>query len=109
MAGKTIFAIRLKEAREAIGISQKQLGIQAGIDQFVASARINQYERGKHTPDLLTAQRLAVELKVPVSYLYEPNDDLATLLRIVGKLSEDKMCSLIKHITEDEPWCRDPS
>lgn len=59
MTGKATFAKRLREAREAKGISQKQLGILAGIDQFVASARINQYERGKHVPDLLMAERLA--------------------------------------------------
>ncbi len=98
MEGKSTFAKRLREAREAIGISQKQLGIQAGIDQFVASARINQYERGKHIPDLLTAQRLASQLRVPVSYLYEPNDDLAELIRLVGHLPAEKMRSLIKHL-----------
>lgn len=102
MEGKSTFAMRLREAREAIGISQKQLGIQAGIDQFVASARINQYERDKHTPDLLTAQRLAVELRVPVSYLYEPNDDLAALLLIVGVLPRNKIQALIKRITEGQ-------
>jgi transcriptional regulator with XRE-family HTH domain len=68
------------------GVSQKQLGILAGIDQFVASARINQYERGKHVPDLQTAQRLAAELNVPVSYLYEPDDDLAELIRPLSVL-----------------------
>ena len=72
MEEKSVFARRLRAAREAKGVSQKQLGILAGIDQFVASARINQYERGKHVPDLQTAQRLATELNVPVSYLYEP-------------------------------------
>jgi len=96
MEGKSTFAKRLREAREAIGISQKQLGIQAGIDQFVASARINQYERSKHIPDLSTAQRLASQLKVPVSYLYEPNDDLADLIRAAGVLSPSKVRELVK-------------
>lgn len=95
MEGKSTFAKRLREAREAIGISQKQLGIQAGIDQFVASARINQYERGKHVPDLMTAQRLASQLRVPVSYLYEPNDDLAALIRIASHLSTDQIRALV--------------
>lgn len=101
MAGKATFAKRLREAREAVGISQKQLGIRAGIDEFVASARINQYERGKHMPDLLTAQRLAAELRVPVSYLYEPNDDLAALLRIAGRLSVSKIRALVKSLGTD--------
>lgn len=101
MEGKTTFAKRLREAREAVGISQKQLGIQAGIDQFVASARINQYERGKHLPDSLTAEHLAVELRVPVSYLYEPDDNLAALIRIAGALPADKVRALIKRLSDD--------
>jgi transcriptional regulator with XRE-family HTH domain len=80
MTGKATFARRLREAREAKGISQKQLGILAGIDQFVASARINQYEREKHVPDLLMAEKLAQELGVPVSFFYEPDENLARLL-----------------------------
>ncbi|MCM2307431.1 MAG: helix-turn-helix domain-containing protein [Sulfuritalea sp.] len=96
MEGKATFARRLREAREAVSISQKQLGVLAGIDQFVASARINQYERGKHVPDLLTAQRLAAELKVPVSYLYEPDDNIAALLRIAGRLPSHKLSKLLK-------------
>lgn len=99
MEGKAVFASRLREAREAIGISQKQLGILAGIDEFGASARINQYERGKHIPDLLTAQRLAAILGVPVSYLFEPNDDLAALLRIAGRLPTSRLRTLVKTLS----------
>lgn len=102
MEGTSTFAKRLRDAREAIGISQKQLGILAGIDQFGASARINQYERGKHIPDLLTAQRLAVELRVPVSYLYEPNDDLAELIRLAGRLPGSGLRELIKRLDDEE-------
>ena len=42
---------RLKQARVAAGLSQKMLGIEAGIDAFVASTRINRYELGIHKPD----------------------------------------------------------
>lgn len=38
-----IFSKRLKDARQLHGLSQKGLGIAAGIDEFVASARINRY------------------------------------------------------------------
>ena len=98
MEEKSVFARRLRAAREARGVSQKQLGILAGIDQFVASARINQYERGKHVPDLQTAQRLATELNVPVSYLYEPDDDLAELIRLLGASSRDQLHQLIAQL-----------
>lgn len=98
MEGKATFARRLREAREAFGVSQKQLGILAGIDEFGASARINQYERGKHVPDVLTAQRLATELQVPVSYLYEPDDDLAALLRVLGRLSARRRRAVLREL-----------
>ena len=80
MGRPSIVAKRLKEARQKAGLSQKQLGIDAGIDPFSASARINQYERGKHMPDLLTLTRLATVMQVPVPYLYCQDADLADLI-----------------------------
>lgn len=80
---------------------RSQLGILAGIDQFVASARINQYERGKHVPDQQMAQRLAAKLHVPVSYLYEPDDDLAELIRLVGPLPLDVLKTIIQRLKGD--------
>jgi hypothetical protein len=50
MGGISVAVKRLKEARLRVVIAQKQLGIKAGTDDFSASARITQYERGKHMP-----------------------------------------------------------
>ncbi len=58
-------------------MSQARLGVLAGLDPGVASARINQYERGTHEPKYAMAQRLAKVLGVPVAYLYCPEDELA--------------------------------
>lgn len=71
---------RLKEARLAAGLSQKQLGIEAGLDEFVASARLNRYEGGVHAPDYPMAVRMARVLGVPVAFLYCDSDELALLL-----------------------------
>ena len=72
---------RLKQARLASGLSQKSLGIEAGIDEFVASTRINRYELGVHRPDLLTVRKLAEVLDVPVAYFFADEDDeIAELL-----------------------------
>lgn len=38
-----VFCKRLKEARLAVGLSQKKLGIAIGLDEFVASTRVNRY------------------------------------------------------------------
>jgi transcriptional regulator with XRE-family HTH domain len=70
MGDVSVVAKRLRQARLRAGISQRQLGIKAGIDPFAASARVNQYERGEHVPDLGTAARLARVLTVPAPFLY---------------------------------------
>ncbi|MBN1684521.1 MAG: helix-turn-helix transcriptional regulator [Gammaproteobacteria bacterium] len=51
--------------------------MKAGIDEFPASARMNQYETGKHTPDFLIIKRIAEVLKVPTAYFYAEEDELA--------------------------------
>ncbi|MBI2774381.1 helix-turn-helix transcriptional regulator, partial [Candidatus Dependentiae bacterium] len=66
---------RLKEARLAAKLSQKKLGIAAGIDEFSASARMNQYETGKHTPDYLSLKHIAKALNLPTAYFYAESDD----------------------------------
>jgi transcriptional regulator with XRE-family HTH domain len=83
-----VLLIYLKEARP--GLSQKQLGIQANIDEFSASPRINQYERGRHTPDFETVERLAKVLKVPAAFFYTRDDDLAQLILHFGSLTRTK-------------------
>lgn len=75
-----VYSRRLREAREAYGISQKGLGIKAGLDEFVASTRINRYETGVHQPHLQTLQRLARALGLPVAYFYAESDELAALI-----------------------------
>lgn len=52
----------------------------AGIDEYSASARMNQYERGKHAPDYATVTRLATALNYPPAFFYADSDDQATLL-----------------------------
>jgi transcriptional regulator with XRE-family HTH domain len=74
------FPKRLKEARLAKGLSQKKLGILAGMDQFAASPRMNQYEKGVHSPDFQTVRALAKVLEVPTAYFYCEEDELAGLI-----------------------------
>jgi transcriptional regulator with XRE-family HTH domain len=81
---ETLLAKRLKSARDRLNISQMELGVRAGIDEFSASARINQYERGKHAPDFGTAKTLAKVLGVPTAYLYCDDEALAELIAVYG-------------------------
>jgi transcriptional regulator with XRE-family HTH domain len=101
MGGVSIVAKRLKEARQNAGISQKQLGIKAGIDDFSASARINQYERGKHMPDLQTLTRLATVLRVPVPYFYCEEPELAEVIvrfSALGKAQRKRILGLFSDL-----------
>jgi transcriptional regulator with XRE-family HTH domain len=95
MSEVSVVAKRLKEARIHAGISQKQLGIQADIDAFSASARINQYERGKHEPDLRTLTRLASVLDVPVPYFYCEDSELAQVIVEFAKLKKAQRKSVL--------------
>lgn len=96
MANESVITKRLYEARTAAGISQKQLGIAAGIDEFSASPRINQYERGVHVPDFATLERLALVLKVPTPYFYTRDDDLAKLILRYGQINAVEKLELMK-------------
>ena len=90
-----LFSSRMKAARERLGISQTELGVRAGIDEFCASARINQYERGKHAPDFLTVRNLAKVLGVPTAYFYAEDDNLAELIVLFGNLKAVERKSLL--------------
>ena len=81
--------MRLKQARKRKGLSQKSLGILAGIDEFVASPRMNQYEKGKHFPDYGLLQKIAAVLNVPTAFFFCENDDLATLLLAINEKDEE--------------------
>jgi transcriptional regulator with XRE-family HTH domain len=77
-----VLAHRLKQARLRAGLSQEKLGKLAGIDPMSASARMNQYERGKHSPDYQLMCRVAEILKMPVSWFYTEDEEHARLQEI---------------------------
>ncbi|MFU1853170.1 helix-turn-helix domain-containing protein [Citrobacter portucalensis] len=95
-----IFCRRLKQARLASGLSQKRLGIAAGIDEFVASTRINRYEKGVHEPGTEIVQKLAEVLRVPLAYFYAEDDDLAELMLVYGALSRQDRIEIISYAKE---------
>jgi transcriptional regulator with XRE-family HTH domain len=96
----SIVGKRLRQARERAGISQKQLGVKAGIDPGVASARINQYEKGKHVPDIQTVQRLAEVLEVPPPYLYAEDDQLAVWILAYPRVTPAVRRKVARTVTE---------
>ncbi len=93
---------RLKAARQRAKLSQRQLGIAAGIDEFSASPRVNQYERGKHTPDFHTTERLAKILDCPAAYLYTREDDLAELILLWSDMPERQKRQLLSQLRREK-------
>ncbi|WP_407945608.1 helix-turn-helix domain-containing protein [Paraburkholderia elongata] len=86
----------MKEARLRAGLSQKQLGIDSGLDEFVASTRINRYELGIHKVDYPFACKLAASLSVPVAYFYADEDELAELILLFGNSSRKTRTRLLQ-------------
>lgn len=79
-------------------LSQRELGILAGLDPFVASARINRYEVGVHAPDMATAQRLAQCLQIPLAYLFATDDRLARAILAFDQLSARQKDRLLSQL-----------
>jgi transcriptional regulator with XRE-family HTH domain len=87
---------RLNEAMARVGVSQKSLGIQCGIDPSVASSRINHYCTGRHVPDFTLLLKIAAILKVPVGFFYTPDNELARLLTSYQLLPAHARKELVK-------------
>ena len=86
-----VLARRLKSARKAAGLSQRLLGMAAGIDEGSAAIRINRYEQAVHMPDFITAVNLATVLSVPTAYLFCETEELAELLLALHKADNATM------------------
>lgn len=96
MKGSTsVFASRLKSARQAKGLSQEELGVRAGIEEFSARQRIYQYENGVHTPHFEMAEKIADVLGIPTALLYSRRDDEADILCLFHSMSEDSKKRLL--------------
>jgi transcriptional regulator with XRE-family HTH domain len=90
-----MLAHRLKQARLKANLSQEKLGKLAGIDPMSASARMNQYERGKHAPDYQLMCKVSEILTMPVSWFYTQDEDAAKLQEIFFNLSTDNRKSIL--------------
>ncbi len=100
MSANYPFTLRLKEARVAANLSQKDLGILIGIEPSSASGRMNHYEKGRHLPDIQTLKRLSEALDVPLSYFFCESEEMAELVKLINQLDKEKQIQLIKKIRE---------
>ncbi|HBC3587706.1 TPA: helix-turn-helix transcriptional regulator [Vibrio parahaemolyticus] len=101
MSRTNVFPQRLKQARNRVGISQRELGIRLGMDPSSASGRMNHYEKGRHMPDIGTLQKLAQELGVPVAFFFSDSDSSAELACLIEQLNEKEKQALITHLKQE--------
>jgi len=94
------FGKRLKQAREHASLSQKKLGILAGIEESNASAIMNQYERGTHLPKFPLVRNIARALNVPTAYFFSDEDEIAELLMLFGALSDKNQSAVLVDMKE---------
>ncbi|MGO2234586.1 MAG: helix-turn-helix domain-containing protein [Marinomonas sp.] len=91
---------RLKSARKLAKLTQEKLSNKLGFDdRSHGTARISQYETGKHAPDFAMAKKMADALGVPVAYLYCDDGKLAELLLVASKLSEQQLEELVQSLS----------
>lgn len=100
---QTVFARRLREVRTATGLSQRLLGIAAGLDPFVASARINRYERGVSWPDVSVILKLAEVLGVPAATFFTEDEHLAEAIERFARASKRKQATVLKVLRGSPP------
>ena len=91
----SVFSKRLKEARLRAGLSQERLGLDAGLDEMSASARMNRYEMGKRMPNPVLVERLGAVLGIPGCYFYATDDDTARLLLAFNQLTASDRAKVI--------------
>lgn len=86
---------RLLEVRTRAKLSQTDLGVAAGMDPSVASARMNQYERDKHVPDYQTLKKIAGVVGCSVPFFYAEDDTFAEAILLLGQLDAASKAALL--------------
>lgn len=74
---ETLFIQRLREAREALDLSQDELASRAELQP----SAISHFETGGRRPSFTNLRRLAIELEVSVDWLLVLEDELTPTLR----------------------------
>ncbi|PJC13894.1 MAG: transcriptional regulator [Comamonadaceae bacterium CG_4_9_14_0_8_um_filter_57_21] len=95
-----MLARHLKEARLRLDVTQEKLSVLAGIDEFSASARMNQYEKGKHSPHYQIVTKLASVLNVTATYFYSDDDLEAEMLLEFARLKPQQKTETLEFIRQ---------
>ncbi len=96
---------RLKEAREALGLSQRKLGLLTGLSDKTISA----YEKARVLPPLEVLLRIAKQLNKPVSYFLGEDNAVERLSSRIIQLESvfDKLEVMISDLKKELGDCAD--
>ena len=97
------FGVRLRQARERMGLPQDKLGVLIGLDEGCSSARISRYETGIHQPAFEIARNLAQVLGVCVTYFYCEDDWLADVVLRIGQFDAQQRTNLDAWLADKAP------
>lgn len=89
---------RLRAARQAAGMTQRQLGEYLGMEPNLASARMTQYEKGQHAPNFQLLKRLSEALEVPIPYFFCEDETVAELILELDKLDPAERQRLLEQL-----------
>jgi transcriptional regulator with XRE-family HTH domain len=95
---RSVFGLRLRQARECAQLAQDRLGVLIGLDESCSSARISRYETGIHQPPFEVAEKIAEVLNIPTAYLYCRDDVLADLLLAMHPLDSATLATVHRAI-----------
>lgn len=93
-----VFAGRLKSARKAMGLTQAGVGLQMGLGEKTASARVNRWEKGVHPASLESAEALAEALGVPLAALVSRDDLMAEAIYGLALLPREDQQKILTKI-----------
>lgn len=93
-----VFAARLKSARKAMGLTQTGVGLQMGLGEKTASARVNRWEKGVHPASLESAEALAEALGMPLAALVSRDNLMAEAIFSFALLPREQQKTLLKTI-----------
>ena len=63
---------------------------------------MNHYEKGRHLPDMATLSKMAEELNVPIAYFFCESDDMAELVTLFSKMTEEERAECLENLKQSK-------
>lgn len=94
LSTRALFAVRLIQAREMRGLSQRALGDRMGLGKEKGSSRINRYEHQVTAIGFDNLEKLAEVLNVPAAYLLAESASMADAILALASAKPQQQADL---------------